>query len=55
MPRFTFKDDGDNLSGLMDATQNVGKPATSNDPATTINADNGEVIQLNEPPAHTKD
>ncbi len=55
MRNFIFKDNGDNLSNLMDVAQNVGNPTGSNDPATTIVSDNGEVINLNEQSGNTKD
>lgn len=54
MANFIFKDEGDNLSNLMDVAQSVPNPSNSNDPASTITSDNGEVINLGSEPTHTK-
>ena len=54
MANFIFKDEGDNLSNLMDVAQSVPNPSNSNDPASTITSDNGEVINLGGEPTHTK-
>lgn len=55
MSNFFTKGDGENLSDLMDASRVGNNGSTNNDPANTISADNGEVINLDAPPAHTKD
>lgn len=56
MRNFIFKDDGDSFSALVDASQDNGSSESPNsDPASTISADNGEVINLDTPPVHTKD
>lgn len=54
MANFIFKDEGDNLSNLMDAAQNVSNPSNSSDPASTITSDSGEVINLDGKPTNTK-
>jgi hypothetical protein len=61
MKMYSFKGEGgnsepaDDLGSLFDVAQDVdtsGSP--QNDPASTISADNGEVIQLDDKPTHTK-
>jgi len=45
----------DDLASLFDVAQSVDTSASpQNNPASTISADNGEVIQLDEKPSHTK-
>lgn len=54
MNNYFKKDEGDNLSDLMDATRVGNTGSNNNDPKNTIVADNGEVINLDNKPTHTK-
>ncbi len=55
MEKFIFKDEEDNMSALIEATQNMGSLSNSGETESTILADNGEVINLGTEATHTKD